>query len=701
MAGKLLAFRRPDRSPASVDPDPDPPGPAVGAAPAVLDTELPKPRPVHRPILPTWVRDRSQRRSAISWAATHSAHTAAFHAVRLPRYGLRLVASSPRGAWRVASSAARWAFDADGLAVQRHAMASLASSTFGHERSQHAHLYRSLAKEHGRRVMARLIGALVALVFAASFIPAGLRAEPLLVGGLIVGGLGFAGRRRDRPLLDATVLSNVAARKLTADMVVRAFVAARLCKEDNPISFAQPIARDGKGWVAVIDLPYGAKASDAVKRREDIAAGLDIDEVQVFLSRHRGRDGSARRISLWVADEDPYAEKPPASPLAHLETLDFWKGFPFGLDARRRPVNLSLVWSGLLVGAIPRMGKTYAARLAAAAAALDPHVRLLIFDGKGGKDWQVFEGVAHRRGSGVRRAVVEHLVVTLRELVADMNRRYETMRTLPNDRCPEGKLTPALSRDRRLDMPLILLCIDEVQRYLEDDEFGSQILSLLIELAKVGPAAGIMLVIATQRPDSKTLPEGLRGQIGTRFALRVMNWQASDCILGAGAYPELDASKLLGTHKGVGILLGADDSELAEAGGQVVRTHLLDSAALAKVIERGRLARAKAGTLTGVAAGEETMVEAPARELLADVREVFGAGEAKLWSETIAARLAAAWPEAYDGWTPADLGTQLGRRGVRTIQVWGQTPEGTGANRKGVALEAVTEALAGAPGGRP
>ena len=115
------------------------------------------------------------------------------------------------------------------------------------------------------------------------------------------------------------------------------------------LTICQPIARDGKGWAAVVDLPYGSKASDAVKRREDIAAGLDIDEVQVFLSRHRGRDGSARRVTLWVADEDPYAERPPVSPLAALESLDFWRGFPFGLDARDPKF-----WQGGL-GVIERM----------------------------------------------------------------------------------------------------------------------------------------------------------------------------------------------------------------------------------------------------------------------------------------------------------------------------------------------------------
>ena len=49
----------------------------------------------------------------------------------------------------------------------------------------------------------------------------------------------------------------------------------------------------------------------------------------------------------------------------------------------------------MLVGAIPRMGKTFAARLPAAAAALDPWVQLFVFDGKGGKDYQPFELVRY------------------------------------------------------------------------------------------------------------------------------------------------------------------------------------------------------------------------------------------------------------------------------------------------------------------
>ncbi|HZD14636.1 MAG TPA: cell division protein FtsK, partial [Pseudonocardiaceae bacterium] len=96
--------------------------------------------------------------------------------------------------------------------------------------------------------------------------------------------------------------------------------------------------------------------------------------------------GSARRVALWVADVDVFAQKPPVTALAKADQVDFWQGFRFGQDARKRPVQLVMVWSSLLVGAIPRMGKTFAARLPAAAAALDAWVQLFIFDGKGGKD---------------------------------------------------------------------------------------------------------------------------------------------------------------------------------------------------------------------------------------------------------------------------------------------------------------------------
>jgi DNA segregation ATPase FtsK/SpoIIIE, S-DNA-T family len=94
-----------------------------------------------------------------------------------------------------------------------------------------------------------------------------------------------------------------------------------------------------------------------------------------------------------------------------------------------------------------------------------------------------------------------------------------------------------MSRDLALNMPITAVFIDEVQVPLEDrtpypvaDEkltAGEYVGELLTWLVRKGPAAGIVVVLATQRPDAKTIPSGLRAVVGSRFALRVMDWRDS------------------------------------------------------------------------------------------------------------------------------------------------------------------------------
>ena len=50
---------------------------------------------------------------------------------------------------------------------------------------------------------------------------------------------------------------------------------------------------------------------------------------------------------------------------------------PFGLDQFGRKVAFCLMWISLLIGAQPRRGKTFAARLIALFAALDPFVDII------------------------------------------------------------------------------------------------------------------------------------------------------------------------------------------------------------------------------------------------------------------------------------------------------------------------------------
>lgn len=636
-----------------------------------------------RPVIPVWLREREQRMEAARWAARYVWHLTRFHTSRAPVYVLRLVAISPRGAGRTVGVWYRWVADAEAKPLR---VASVAQAD--------ADTYLKLAAIRRERVRTRTVTSLIVLVITAVGILVLLALAPaafwlLSTAGLLV--LGVVGRRPDRPIVLPATMSQQAT-KLTPEVVTRAFLAAGLAKETEPVSFAQPIQRDGKGWLAVLDLPFGGTFTKAAKRREEIASGLNVNAVTVFLDPDQM---SERRVRLWVSDIDVFAQKPVVSPLVKMEAFDFWQPIPFGLDARDRLVTMPLVFSSLLVGAIPRMGKTFSARIPAAAAALDPHVRLLVFNGKGDAAWRPFEQVAHVYGSGIRDDVVELLVASLRELVGDMNSRFERMSQLPTDACPDAKLTPALARNRRLKMPLTVVAMDEIQRYLEHEVHGADILALLTDLVKVGPAAGIMLVLATQKPDAKVIPDSLRGQIGTRFAMRVMTYQASETILGAGTYSAgMDASRFLSRHKGVGILLGADDGDLAERGGQTVRTHLLNGPALDTICARGRALREGAGTLSGMAIGDMPVTEARPSRVLDDLAAVFAPGEDKAWSEVLVARLAERNPGVYDGWSANQLATALKPYDVAPSQVWATGPDGKPANRRGYIRSVITDALA-------
>jgi S-DNA-T family DNA segregation ATPase FtsK/SpoIIIE len=349
-----------------------------------------------------------------------------------------------------------------------------------------------------------------------------------------------------------------------------------------------------------------------------LASALAVDEVQLSVERVRGNGGHAGRVAMWVADQDPYASPPVRTPLLDVPGWDAWRPVPFGRDARDRRVDLPLVWTSLLVGAIPRQGKTFAARLAAAGLILDPHTRLYVADFKAGKDWDAAGHVAHRFMAGDESEHVLTLVAWLVELVGEVQARYRRMRSLDDATCPESKVTPAMSRDTALNMPITAIFVDEVQVPLEDRTpvrveekkltAGEYVGELLTWLAKKGPAAGVVLVLATQRPDSKTIPSGLRAVLGSRFALRVMDWRDSNIVLGEQMNTRgYDSSRLLASHKGVGIL--RPDGE-THAGADVlaltVRTYYMPNEDWQTICRRGRALREAVGTLTGHAAGQDT-----------------------------------------------------------------------------------------------
>lgn len=431
--------------------------------------------------------------------------------------------------------------------------------------------------------------------------------------------LAIAGRRKDGSPGRKAVLSGPRSLTWTMDpqILVDAFRDAKLIGKDESLRLVERASRVGDGWAITIDLPATRKAVDVIKNREALASALAVDEVQLIVERVRGRRGHAGRVAMWVADDDPYAAPPLPTPLLRAEWWDAWRPVPFGRDARDRKIDLPLVWTSLLVGSIPRQGKTFAARLAAAGLILDPYTRLYVYDGKGGKDWKAAEIIAHRFVCGDEAEHIEAVRDGLVELVAETQARFARMSTLDDELCPESKITPAISREQRLDMPITAVIIDEVQVYLEDPTkldvgakkttMGAYIADLLTYLAKKGPAAGIVVVLATQRPDSTTIPSRLRAVLGSRFALRVMDWRDSNIILGEQMNSRgYDSSRLLASHKGVGVLRPDGDTDAgSDVLAMTVRTYYMPNAEWKSICERGRTLRERIGTLTGHAIGSE------------------------------------------------------------------------------------------------
>ncbi|MBV9160755.1 MAG: cell division protein FtsK [Pseudonocardiales bacterium] len=432
--------------------------------------------------------------------------------------------------------------------------------------------------------------------------------------------LAITGRRKDGSPGRRAVLAGPRSLTWTMDpqILVDAFRDAKLIGKDETLRLVERASRVGAGWAITVDLPATRKATDVIKNREALASALAVDEVQLLVERVRGNGGHAGRVAMWVADADPYATPPLSTPLLDVACWDAWRPVPFGRDARDRPISLPLVWTSLLVGAIPRQGKTFATRLAAAGLILDPHTRLYVADFKAGKDWDAAAQVAHRFLSGDETIHVLTLAAWLVELVTEVQGRYRRMRDLDNDICPESKITPAMSRDPALNMPITGIFIDEVQVPLEERTpievhnktipAGQYIGELLTWLAKKGPAAGIVLVLATQRPDSKTIPSALRAVLGSRFALRVMDWRDSNIILGEQMNTRgWDSSRLLPSHKGVGILRPDGETVAgADALAMMVRTDYMPNNDWTTLCERGRELREAAGTLTGHAIGTAT-----------------------------------------------------------------------------------------------
>ncbi|GAB3869025.1 FtsK/SpoIIIE domain-containing protein [Kibdelosporangium lantanae] len=637
-----------------------------------------------RPLVAPWLASREEFVNTARWAVGHAGHTVAYHALRCPVYAAKLAARSPRGLFRGIAVTANWAMDANARPLRSDAIAKGDAETY-------IKLHNVKPRGRGWVVLLGLCVLTAGALVLAGYAPGWAQALGIAAAVAL---LGWLGGNPDRPVVGGRAVVTTKAQKLTSDIVVRALSALGIAevnkavaKGGNGITFPAPIVRDGPGWRADVDLPYGVTVADILARRAQLASGLRRPLGCVW--PEPAHDQHAGRLVLFVSDVDMAQAKPKPWVLAKGGAADLFKPVPFGTDQRGRPVGIDLMYSNLLIGAMPGAGKTFALRVLLLAAALDPTAELRLFELKGSGDLSTLEPVAHHYASGPDDDTIEQAVTSLREVYKDLERRAKTISKLPRAQCPENKVTPELAAQRKLGLYPLVVAIDECQELFSHPEYGKEAGELCTAIIKRGRALGVILLLATQRPDKNSLPTAVSANVGVRFCLRVMGQLENDMILGTSMYQNgIRATTFTPKDKGIGYLVGAADEP------QIARSAYIDNPAAEKIITRARALREQAGTLTGHAIGQNTLAEDAARaNVLDDIAAVFQAGEDRLWSEVIVARLADHRPDTYQGWTPNALAAALKPYGIAPKQVPLRDDAGNERNKRGYLLTSITEVI--------
>jgi S-DNA-T family DNA segregation ATPase FtsK/SpoIIIE len=221
-----------------------------------------------------------------------------------------------------------------------------------------------------------------------------------------------------------------------------------------------------------------------------------------------------------------------------------WKGFPgrkagdtpkpewaeglsifdpvfLGLDETGVPIDVELTYRNLLIGGEPGGGKSVLLNNIVGHAALCPDVRLVLIDGKRVElgQWAEVADVF------VGNAVKDGLTV-LEQLQAEMDARYDWL-------VSQGRRKIVRSDG----IPFLLCVVDELAYFtatVGTKQTQDRYINLFRDLVARGRAAGMIMVLATQRPSADIVPTSLRDICAYRCAFRCTTDASSDIILGTG-----------------------------------------------------------------------------------------------------------------------------------------------------------------------
>ncbi|HZR53619.1 MAG TPA: cell division protein FtsK [Streptosporangiaceae bacterium] len=624
------------------------PLPGVALAPVKPERGMPG---EWKPVIPEHLRTPEGRRKAADWQYKRAKHHVAYHGVRSPWRLLQMLWWAGAGLLVFAGVQLSWWWVAEQTFLRHKA---IADGDTGKYLSLHKHA-REVRLVRGCLLLGELgvligLGVFISSVSVLLWIPVGLVLVPLLA---------WIGRPADKPIVTSAVVP-VAVERVTVALIVRALGVLGIAEmnkalreePDKAIVTIDGPMRDGPGWLWRGDLPPGVTAGAVSEKREELASGLRRPLGCVWPETDHKRHPGA--LNLYVADEDMTTAEQPAWPLAKRGAANMFKPNIFGYNPRGKPVWVTMMFASILIGSVPRMGKTFLLRLLLLIAALDVRSEIHAYDLKGTGDLAPARPVAHAYSVGDEPEEMERMITDFRALRKELRRRTKVIRDIAEadpHRCPENKITDELASDPSLGLHPVVIAVDECQVAFEHPAYGEEFEMICTDLAKRGPALGIVIILATQRPDAQSIPPGIRANVVLRMCLYVTEQAANDMVLGTSQYKSGIRATMFGFDaKGV-LYFGGEGLRPV-----IMRSQYIDGPLSRLIFARARLMRERAGRVTGYAAGED--FAASTRSFARDVLEVFGDSD-KLYGETIAARLTGTFGDAYDGITKEAVLSQL------------------------------------------
>ena len=289
-----------------------------------------------------------------------------------------------------------------------------------------------------------------------------------------------------------------------------------------------PVRVNGRGYQATFSLPMGVTPEMIADHRDVLARNLVRAPLEVWPSAAE----RAGYLDLWVADPGSTERPAPPYPLLHDGAADVFAGVPLGVSQRGDVIAPALPGANVAFGGVMGQGKSNAARIVMAGAALDPIAELWVFVFANNGDFDPYQPRLTRYHRGTDSPTIVAAVEALHTLYADVGRREARLAELG-----AKKVTRALA-ERYPDLRPRAVLFSECHELFGDPNHGREAADLAVQTMRRARKTAITLLFDTQSSRADAIPPKIVELVSLNACFAVKSWRSNDGFLGDGSFQQ-------------------------------------------------------------------------------------------------------------------------------------------------------------------